>query len=250
MKWLVQTLDGLANHASNANLEQKRLEELITRYKRLIPTIEMTIVRTELYSKCYTYSKEVNEVCELLERVGLSGLPHIERGDSVAQLVKAQESAVTQLDSQRPNIMSMLQRGRDLAKDTAAPPFLKETVSRLETHWNHAYNTTLEKLNTLKATQKVWQSYCSQKSEILCLLERAEKELSKVSKPTGCQQALTELEKKQELNVALRKATENILLRLRDLCMQLAVVIPDVNPILLSEVPIIFDEMFNIIFLI
>lgn len=62
MKWLVQTLDALSSHAPDSAEEQQKLQQLITRYKNLIPTIEMTVTRTELYTKCYTYKKEVKEV--------------------------------------------------------------------------------------------------------------------------------------------------------------------------------------------
>lgn len=62
MKWLVQTLDAISAHSVDSTEEQEKLQLLITRYKNLIPTIEMTVTRTELYSKCYTYRKEVEEV--------------------------------------------------------------------------------------------------------------------------------------------------------------------------------------------
>lgn len=65
MKWLVQTLDALSAHAPDATVEQQKLQQLIARYKSLIPTIEMTVTRTELYTKCYTYSKEVKDVSRL-----------------------------------------------------------------------------------------------------------------------------------------------------------------------------------------
>lgn len=68
VKWLVQTLDALTVTRSDSEAleEQRLLEELIARYKNLIPSIEMTVVRTELYSKCYVYTKEVKEVSALL----------------------------------------------------------------------------------------------------------------------------------------------------------------------------------------
>lgn len=69
MKWLVQTLDVLAPHCDDIAAEQHLLEKLIQRYKGLIPTIELTITKTQLYTKCYTYSREVREVCSLLDKV-------------------------------------------------------------------------------------------------------------------------------------------------------------------------------------
>jgi len=64
MKWMVQVLDSLLPYVSEEQqqVEQKNLEELISRYKHLIPTIDMTITKTEMYTKCFTYKKEVTEV--------------------------------------------------------------------------------------------------------------------------------------------------------------------------------------------
>lgn len=71
MKWLVQTLDSLVSHCSDKEslAEQKKLEQLIARYKVLIPTIELTMVKTDVQYKCYTYRKEVREVCNKLQRM-------------------------------------------------------------------------------------------------------------------------------------------------------------------------------------
>jgi nesprin-1 len=71
MKWLVQTLDSLVSYCSDQEslAEQKKLEQLIARYKNLIPTIELTMVKTDVHYKCYTYRKEVREVCRKLQRI-------------------------------------------------------------------------------------------------------------------------------------------------------------------------------------
>jgi nesprin-1 len=71
MKWLVQTLDSLVSHCSDKEslAEQKKLEQLIARYKVLIPTIELTMVKTDVHYKCYTYRKEVREVRNKLQRM-------------------------------------------------------------------------------------------------------------------------------------------------------------------------------------
>lgn len=64
MKWMVQVLESLLPYIpeEEQNVEQKNLEELIGRYKHLIPTIDMTITKTEMYTKCFVYKKEVTEV--------------------------------------------------------------------------------------------------------------------------------------------------------------------------------------------
>lgn len=61
---MVQVLDSLLPYVSEEHklAEQTNLEELINRYKHLIPTIDMTITKTEMYTKCFIYKKEVTEV--------------------------------------------------------------------------------------------------------------------------------------------------------------------------------------------
>ncbi|KAK3930234.1 Nesprin-1 [Frankliniella fusca] len=242
VKWLVQTLDALtATRADSEALhEQRQLEELIARYKNLIPSIEMTVVRTELYSKCYVYTKEVKEVCNLLQKVQESASapePHPETLTAVSALVAQQEGAVSQLDSQRPAVVSMLQRGKDLGRDAHAPRFLHEQVAALETGWNQAYQTTLDKLARLRGTQRAWQSYCEQRDALSALLARADAELRSVSRGGNALRVAEELRDKQATCKALREATETMLKRLRDLYAALcAVTAPDTKPVLQREV--------------
>lgn len=242
MKWLVQTLDLLISHCpeSEALMEQKKLESLITRYKNLIPTIEITMVKTEVYSKCYTYRREVREVCNLLKRVKdqSTSAAQPESLETINHQIKQQEVAVSQLDQQRANIMSMLQRGKDLVKDTNAPTFIKDEVRILESGWNEAYDETVDKLKKLRCTQRVWSSYTGQKNEILELLARAEQELKLISPGQYNLSNITaDLQAKQDMAIHLREATEDMLKKLRDLCMSLMnFAPPDKKPLLEKEV--------------
>ncbi len=64
MKWLVQKLDQLVSHrADDSGLsEQKRLEGLITRYKSMIPVIEVTMQKIDVYSRSYAFREEAAKV--------------------------------------------------------------------------------------------------------------------------------------------------------------------------------------------
>lgn len=86
----------------------------------------------------------------MLERVVKSSKAEVEEPESIVEMVSAQETAVASLDAQRSNILAMLQRGRNLSKETSAPQFISQDVTRLETTWDHAYSTTLDRLNNLK----------------------------------------------------------------------------------------------------
>jgi nesprin-1 len=229
MKWLLKTLDFLVSHAPEdvVHAEQKKLEELVARYKVLIPTIEITMIKTEVFSKCYTYRQDVSTIVALLEKISSQAASQTEQQpenlNSVKQMIKAQEFAMNQLDNQRGHIMTMLQRGKDLSKDVHAPGFITEEVKSLETGWNQTYSNTQEKLHTLKSVESIWQQFDNQKREIMNLVNLAETELRSVTplqtNPTNC---ITDLQNKQQLQVHLQKSAVPLFAKLGQLYESLA----------------------------
>ncbi|KAL0110413.1 hypothetical protein PUN28_013801 [Cardiocondyla obscurior] len=222
MKWLVQTLDNLTLNRSDRDAlnAQQNLEQLITRYKNLIPTIEITMTKTDIYSKSYTYRKEVREVCTLLRKVREQSRAEVapEVPEKLQNAVAHQESRLNQLEQQRATIVSMLQRGKDLLKDQHAPPFVSSEVQQLETNWNDTYGQSMETLKSLKDSQKLWNTYQEQKDEILRLIEQAEKELRQIELTSyyDAAQVSSDLQRKQEFNANLRKSAEEMMRKLRE----------------------------------
>nr|XP_016945201.1 nesprin-1 isoform X29 [Drosophila suzukii] len=251
MKWLVKTLDSLLSYATEdeANMEQKKLEDLIARYKNLIPTIEITMVKTEVFSKCYTYRREVHEVVCLLSKVKdqTANIPAPDSLERVNRLIEEQQYAINQLDHQRPHIMSMLQRGRDLIKDVHAPAFVNTEVKNLETGWNQAYTETSDKLQALKGTQAVWSEFVDQKNDIFSMLQTAETELRSLTPlQTDPKNVSQDLKSKRDLNVQLQQASHQLLPKLHALKSELApLAAPDKRPILEKEVTEVEKMFFN-----
>lgn len=210
MKWLVQTLDMLSNHCpeSEAQEEQFKLENLITRYKNLIPTIEITMIKTETYTRCYTYRREVHEVICILESAKEQAMiePAPQSLQHVEQLVLEQQAAVQKLDRHRPSVMSMLQRGKELIKDANAPAFVREDVRNLESGWNTAYETSTDRLHKLRDTQKVWSNYEYQKDELLSDLDRIESYVAHPGLELGVTNIARELQETKVYNADLEKA--------------------------------------------
>ena len=61
--FLVTTFISIICRADSDGLsEQKRLEGLITRYKSMIPMIESTMMKIDLYSKSYSFRDEIQKV--------------------------------------------------------------------------------------------------------------------------------------------------------------------------------------------
>ncbi|KAI5642762.1 spectrin repeat domain-containing protein [Phthorimaea operculella] len=210
MKWLVQTLDMLTNHCSEheAQDEQIKLESLISRYKNLIPTIEITMIKTETYTRCYTYRREVHEVICILESAKEQAMvePEPQSLQHVEQLVLEQQVAVQKLDRHRPSVMSMLQRGKDLIKDANAPAFVREDVRNLETGWNTAYETSTDRLHKLRDTQKVWSNYEYQKDELLSDLDKIESYVAHPGLELGVTNIGRELQETKMVSQDLEKA--------------------------------------------
>jgi hypothetical protein len=76
MKRLVQILDGLLVYAneSQALQEQTQLETLISRYRLLVPSIETTITRSDVWSRAYNFKTESEEVSRV-EDISIHYLP-------------------------------------------------------------------------------------------------------------------------------------------------------------------------------
>lgn len=209
----------LTNHCSEveAQEEQLRLENLISRYKNLIPTIEITMIKTETYTRCYTYRREVHEVICVLESAKEQAMvaPEPLSLQHVEQLVLEQQAAVHKLDRHRPSVMSMLQRGKDLIKDANAPAFVREDVKNLETGWNTAYETSTDRLHKLRDTQKVWSNYEYQKDELLSDLDKIEHYVAHPGLELGVTNIGRELHETKVINADLEKAKEERLPQLQ-----------------------------------
>lgn len=251
MKWLVKTLDSLLPYSneSEGNMEQRNLEALIARYKNLIPTIEVTMVKTEVFSKCYTYRREVHEVVCLLNKVKEQTVnaPQPDSLEKVNLMIQDHQYAISQLDHQRTHIMSMLQRGRDLSRDIHAPSFVAAEVKTLETGWNEAYSEAVEKLKTLRETQTIWNEFQDQKLDILSILGTAESELRSITPlQTDPKNVYSDLKNKRVLNATLQQASRQKINRLQELCAELTPLADTTKrPILEREVTELEKQFFN-----
>ena len=252
MKWLVQMLDSLITHIpeEDGQYEQQKLESLVARYKTLIPTIETTLARAETNSKCYRYREDINKIVASLDIIMKKGEKDTqpENLESILQYIKEQGAIVQQLESQRDSIFSTIQRGKDLMRDQNAPLFVSAMLQMLEAKWNAAYNGSVDRLNKLKSTQKVWSDYSDQKGEILKLIAQAESELSGIINHNNPQQVANELSNKQEMNDHLSETTDQMLRKLHSHSNNLAKLAnPERKPLLEKEVIEIEQRMQTVI---
>jgi nesprin-1 len=164
--------------------------------------------------------------------------------EEVESLIGQQQNMIKQLEGQRTTIVSLLQKGKDLQKDPHSTKFIPDHIQELEKTWSETYGHANEKLRQLKGTQKVWLEYRSQRDDIMLLLEQAEDELKKIVPKHDPKLVAADLRAKQDMSVALREATENMLKRLRDLAQSLGEVSgPDKQPVFEKEVEEIEERL-------
>ncbi|CAG7726205.1 unnamed protein product [Allacma fusca] len=228
MKKLVQMLDLLISKSGVTSEEkymeeQDKLESLISRYKNLVPTIEITMVKTEITSKCYTYREETERICETLTRLKEQTiLNQPETLSQVEQQINEYNQVLKSLETeQRPVIISLLQKGKDLQKEPNTLDFIPNQTVLLDQTWTTVFSEINDKVKSLKSCQKIWVDYEKQKNDILGLLDKAESELKRILPGTSNLEISEDLKIKQNLNVELRKATEDTLRKLKDLCLKL-----------------------------
>lgn len=180
-------------------------------------------------------------------------------------MIVQQEEAVNLLNEQRSNVISMIQRGKELAKESdQTPEFVNELVSNLETEWKDAYSKTVDNLNQLRGffiflnsifsafrsnmfltwehyycfseTQRIWITYLEQKELILKLLKRAEQELHAVPVQFASSKQLEdELKVKITLKNELKGALDIGFLKLKELSGHLSNIAAPEQIIIMNE---------------
>lgn len=144
--------------------------------------------------------------------------------DDLSKLITNQDQIIKELEKQRNNVMSTLQRGKQLIKKSSSiPNFIPQLISKLETDWNFVFNESIDKSNKFKNTQRLLVEYTKTKNEVIEIIKKAENELKILSDDNkhNSREISIQLKSKQELSLALREAAENMLNKLKDISQNL-----------------------------
>ena len=156
--------------------EQTHLEELITRYRSLVPSIETTLTKSDVWSRAYTFKRQSEEVyilhctphdhllkyrlnlncfqlCKFLKKLEpiAQACESAENPGVIANLKDRSKVFANEVDHRREELITSLQRGRDLLKDPLAPSFVREDLANLENSWSNAQETMLVVSEKLKS---------------------------------------------------------------------------------------------------
>lgn len=92
------------------------------------------------------------QVCDVLNRVENASKNDVfpETLEEVERRIDQQHGIVKQLEEHRATIVSLMQKGKGLAKDPNAPEFIQEGIKNLEDVWSDTYGNANDKLKYLK----------------------------------------------------------------------------------------------------
>merc|ERR1711970_1464850 len=162
-KWLQQILEILmAERGKEERSEQiGKLDGLIKKHEELIPTVLKTQVKVDLYWKCYAYGDELKPHIEFLDGIMLSSTRDIAPSciENVEELIERQEKSLTQLESKRPTVRDLIEKGRKLLENPDKPKFLDSHVGRIEQGWDETKEKASARLTLLNNTKAAWEGY-------------------------------------------------------------------------------------------
>ena len=120
-KWLKHMLEILMAERSKDEKTQHftNLETLILKHDELIPIVQKTQFKVDLYWKCYAYGDELAPYIEFLDGILLSSTRDIAPSciENVEELIERQEKSLNQLEHKRSITMELINKGKQLLEN-------------------------------------------------------------------------------------------------------------------------------------
>ncbi len=192
----------MAERAKEERKEQiSKLDALIARHEALVPNVNQTQIKVDLYWKCYAYGDELAPHIEFLDGIMLSSTREIAPScvDNVDELIERQEKALSQLETKRAIVNELISKGKALLENPDKPKFLDTHVQRIEDGWDVTKQKATDRLQFLQKTKDAWIGYAEGLETIAIEFETAEEEMKKVKKRFNLQSAVEDLEKRQKI---------------------------------------------------
>merc|ERR1711990_719122 len=203
MGWLNQILEILmAKRAkSQQETENEKLSVLIKKHEELIPSVQKTSVKVDLYWKCYAYGDEMKPHIEFLDGIMLSSTRDIAPScvENVDELIERQEKSLVQLDSKKNIVVDLIAKGKVILEHPDKPKFLEGNVKRIEEGWDDTKKKAQERLQLLNETKDAFIGYAENNETIANEFEIAEEEIKKVKKMFNLDAANADLKKRQDI---------------------------------------------------
>ncbi|XP_076044500.1 muscle-specific protein 300 kDa-like [Oratosquilla oratoria] len=166
------------------NQEKKKLQALIERHDKLMPSTRETQDKVEIYARCYSYGDDIKQVMKTLEEMRHLSVKeiHPHNMNMVEEQIEKAEKNIQTVDSQADQYAELLKRGHKLLKSPNVAPFLESLIEKLEVTWKEANEKSKDRLEMLTNASKDWERYDELRNAIIEPLEKLETEYKRYRK--------------------------------------------------------------------
>merc|ERR1711963_579386 len=178
-----------------------KLDTLIAKHEDLVPTVQKTQHKVDLYWKCYAYGDELKPHIEFLDGIMLSSTRDIAPSciENVEELIERQEKSLNQLETKRTTVQELINKGKQLLENPDKPKFLDSHVNRIKEGWDVTKDKASARLELLNNTKDAWVGYGAGLENIAVEFEKAEEEIKKIKKRFNLQAAQDDLAKRKKI---------------------------------------------------
>merc|ERR1719158_1418912 len=212
-KWLKNMLEILmAERSKDEKTSQfAKLDTLIAKHEDLVPTVQKTQHKVDLYWKCYAYGDEMLPHIEFLDGIMLSSTRDIAPSciENVEELIERQEKSLNQLESKRSIVFELIEKGKQLLENPDKPKFLDSHVAKIKEGWDDTKEKAGSRLELLSNTKAAWEGYADGLEKIALEFEKAEEEIKKVKKRFNLAAAQDDLAKRKKIFADTKKTIED-----------------------------------------
>lgn len=164
--------------------EKKKLQALIDRHDKLMPSTQETQAKVEMYARCYAYGDDISPCLKCLEEMRHLSVKeiHPHNMNMVEEQIEKAEKVIATVDSQRDIYEELLKRGKKLLNNPNRAPFLPDLIQKMEDTWKEANEQSKARLIMLTNSAKDWEKYDELRAAINDPLEKLEGELKRYRK--------------------------------------------------------------------
>lgn len=193
--WLDMMLEKIAMRVADENTisskdkefkvaEKKKLQTLIDRHDKLMPSTTETQAKVDVYARCYAYGDDIAQCLKTLEEMRHLSVKeiHPHNCNMVEEQIEKAEKVIATVDGQRDSYEELLKRGKKLLNNPNKAPFLTELIEKMENTWKEANSQSKARHAMLSKTAKDWEHYDELRSSINDPCEKLESELKRYRK--------------------------------------------------------------------
>ncbi|XP_063866278.1 muscle-specific protein 300 kDa-like isoform X2 [Scylla paramamosain] len=166
------------------NAEKKKLQALIDRHDKLMPSTQETQAKVDVYALCYAYGDDIYPCLKTLEEMRHLSVKeiHPHNMNMMEEQIEKAEKVISTVESQRDTYEDLLKRGKKLLLNPNKAPFITDLIEKMERTWIEANEQSKLRLAVLTNTAKDWEKYDEMRASINEPLEKLESELKRYRK--------------------------------------------------------------------